>query len=139
MVLGYLMNIKEVCKRFFLHSWEFSTSFCWVALYSVVCLSGIRNNWPNLHFFNIYRHKSPLLSHTQYTCFFLVSCIPRNQSNNQPRNQPTIQTICYQYGFRIFDEQKRSGQTIFLTFLGVLNFFLLFSVLVLDEGHCRTE
>ena len=28
MVLGYLMNIKEVCKRFFLHSWEFSTSFC---------------------------------------------------------------------------------------------------------------
>ena len=70
---------------------------------------------------------------------FLVSFIPRNQSNNQPRNQPTIQTICCPYGFRIFDEHKRSGQTIFLTFLGVLNFFLLFSVLVLDEGHCRTE
>ena len=43
----------------------------WVALNSVVCewvsVSGIGNTRPNLHFSNIYRHKSPLLSHAQYT------------------------------------------------------------------------
>ena len=38
-----------------------------VTLYSVVCVRGIGVTRPNLHFFNIYRHKIPLLSHAQYT------------------------------------------------------------------------
>ena len=37
----------------------------WAAPYFVVCESvrlwGIGNTWPNLHLFNIYRHKSPML------------------------------------------------------------------------------
>ena len=52
-----------------------------------VCLSGISNTWPNLHFFNIYRHKSPLLSHAQYTwssSFFIYFCSSMSCSPCQP-------------------------------------------------------
>ena len=45
-------------------SLNFILKTSWVALYSVACLWGIGVTWPNLHFFNIYRHKSPIL--TQY-------------------------------------------------------------------------
>ena len=41
---------------------------CWVALYSVVCLSGIGDTWPNIDFFQYIRHTSPLL-----TLYHLIS------------------------------------------------------------------
>ena len=49
-VLGYLMNIKEVGKRFFLHSWEFSTSFCSsLYLYLMKAIAELNNRVRKMH------------------------------------------------------------------------------------------